>query len=109
MAQILIIEVEPLSAGQLLASLSRAGHHVQCAATYELAHQLLATRELDLIVAVGRQGPGPVQQLLEATQRLSLPPAVIVLGERHYDHAVAAFRAGAADYLRMPCSPARLQ
>jgi DNA-binding response OmpR family regulator len=34
---------------------------------------------------------------------------VIVLGERHYEHAVAAFRAGAADYLRTPTAPGRLQ
>lgn len=109
MAHILVVEIEPLSAEQLCKSLSRAGHQVQAALAYEQAHQILAGSELDLVIAVERQGPGPVQQLLEATQRMPLAPAVIVLGERHYDYAVAAFRSGAADYLRMPCSPARLQ
>ena len=110
MATILHVDDEP-PVGQLLEdALSRAGHRSLGAATAVEALQLLAREYVDLIIAdyslPGLTGPEFLALLEREGHRV---PVMILTGHGSVDHAVAAFKAGAIDYMTTPVTSHQLE
>ncbi|HET7275504.1 MAG TPA: sigma-54 dependent transcriptional regulator [Longimicrobiaceae bacterium] len=110
MATILHVDDEP-SVGLILQdTLERAGHEAVGAHSVPEALQLLAQDEVDLIISDYRM-PG-----LTGLEFLSLLgregydiPLIMLTGYASIEHAVAAIKAGAIDYITKPIRPEQLK
>lgn len=110
MATILYVDDEP-AIGQLLGHMiEQAGHHAIGASSVHGALQALARERVDLIVS-DHQMPGLTGlDLLELLKGEGHDiPLIILTGYASIEHAVAAIKAGAVDYLTKPVDSQQLE
>lgn len=103
---LLVAEDEARARYSLVQILSRAGYLVTEASDGETALALLRQELFDLVVTDIRMGVVDGLRVLEASQTIADPPAVILLtGYGSLDTSLIALRAGAANYLLKPVEP----
>ncbi|MEO7454976.1 MAG: sigma-54 dependent transcriptional regulator [Gemmatimonadaceae bacterium] len=109
MATILYLDDEP-AVGLILAdTLERAGHRAIGAQTVPEALQALAAENVDLIISDYRMPGMTGLEFLELLQQEgSTVPLIMLTGYATIEHAVAAIKAGAIDYITKPVSPEQL-
>lgn len=110
MSKILCVDDEP-SVGCLIEdTLSRAGHIVFGARDAVEALQVLARESVDLIVSDFRMhGLTGLEFLALLRREANDVPLIMVTGSENIEHAVAAKKAGAIDYITKPLHPAQLE
>lgn len=97
MAQVLIIDDEPGVCWALRKALEEAGHEVETAGTAEQGLPLAAGKDL-LFLDIGLPGMNG----LDALEKVSGAPVVIITAHGTIENAVEALRRGAFDYLVKP-------
>ncbi|NJO81398.1 MAG: response regulator transcription factor [Blastochloris sp.] len=108
-AHVLVVEDEAPARYSLVQILTRAGYRVTEAPHGEAALDLLQREPFALIVADIRMGMVDGLQVLQASQQLAEPPAVILLtGYGSLETSLTALRTGVADYLLKPVEPEQL-
>jgi len=110
MATILYVDDEP-AVGLLLAHMiEQAGHHPVGAASVHEALQVLARERVDLVIS-DHQMPGLTGlDLLELMRGENYDiPLIILTGFASIEHAVAAIKAGAVDYITKPVDSRQLE
>lgn len=108
-AHILVVEDEEQARYSLVQIFRRAGYTVMDAPDGEMALRLLNGGRFDLVLADIKLGAVDGLQILRASRELPEPPAVILLtGYASLESALAALRAGAADYLLKPSEPEQM-
>ena len=110
MATILYVDDEP-AAGLILAdTLERAGHGAIGARNVPEALHALAAGGIDLIIS-DYQMPGisGLEFLAMLRSEDVAIPLIMLTGHASIEHAVAAIKAGAIDYITKPISPEQLQ
>src|SRR6476659_2469582 len=110
MATILHVDDEP-SVGLLLEdTLTRAGHRPVSAANVVEALQALAREHVDLIISDYRMPGLTGLEFLSLLQREGYDvPLIMLTGYASIEHAVAAIKAGAIDYITKPVKPQQLE
>jgi DNA-binding NtrC family response regulator len=110
MATILHVDDEP-SVGLLLEdTLTRAGHRPLGAANVVEALQMLAREQVDLIISDYRMPGLTGLEFLSLLQREGYDvPLIMLTGDASIEHAVAAIKAGAIDYITKPMKPQQLE
>ena len=108
-AQLLVVEDDEVVATFLVELLGRLGA-VHWTTTAEQALTVTATRDWDVVISdidlPGMNGLEFLGALQAPRSRWS--PTLVLSGHSSFDHAVAALRAGADDYLTKPVDPAAL-
>jgi DNA-binding NtrC family response regulator len=110
MATILYVDDEP-AVGLLLAHMiEQAGHHAVGAKSVHEALQVLARERVDLVIS-DHQMPGLTGlDLLELMKGEAYDiPLIILTGFASVEHAVAAIKAGAVDYITKPVDARHLE
>lgn len=103
---ILVLDSNLPAREALATALEQAGYYVMHAASEPEAFDLLTRRTVELVVADVGADPAMARGLLERLRRTPGCPAAILLGaHRSCEAIIAAFRAGAADYLLKPFTP----
>lgn len=110
MARILHLDDEP-SVGEIVAdALTRAGHTPIGANTVPEALQVLAKETVDLIISDYRMPGLTGLEFLELLQREGYDvPLIMLTGFGSIEHAVAAIKAGAIDYITKPVRAQQLE
>ncbi|MDQ6886540.1 MAG: sigma-54 dependent transcriptional regulator [Gemmatimonadota bacterium] len=110
MATILCVDDEP-SVGQILEdTLRRAGHEPVSARNAVEALQVLSQGKIDLIISDYRMPGLTGLELLELIGREGYDvPLIMLTGYASIQHAVAAIKAGAVDYITKPVRPEQLE
>ena len=110
MATILHVDDEP-SVGLLLEdTLTRAGHRAVSAGNVVGALQVLAREHVDLIISDYRMSGLTGLEFLSLLQREGYDvPLIMLTGYASIEHAVAAMKAGAIDYITKPVKPQQLE
>src|SRR5919199_330539 len=110
MATILCVDDDP-SIGLILEdTLGRVGHRAFTAANVPEALQLLAQGGIDLVISDYRMPGLTGLELLALMAREGYDvPLIMLTGYASVEHAVAAIKAGAIDYLTKPIRPAQLE
>src|SRR5688500_17472288 len=110
MATILHVDDEP-SVGLLLEdTLSRAGHRPLSAGNVVEALQVLSREQVDLIISDYRMPGLTGLEFLALLQREGYDvPLIMLTGYASIEHAVAAIKAGAIDYITKPVKPQQLE
>lgn len=110
MARILHLDDEP-SVGLIVAdALSRAGHSPIGVHTVPEALQILARETVDLIISDYRMPGLTGLEFLELLQREGYDvPLIMLTGFGSIEHAVAAIKAGAIDYITKPVRAQQLE
>ena len=110
MATILYVDDEP-SVGLILEdTLSRAGHRPVGARNVVEALQVLARENIDLIISDYRMPGLTGLEFLGLLQREGYDiPLIMLTGYASIEHAVAAIKAGAIDYITKPVRTAQLE
>jgi LmbE family N-acetylglucosaminyl deacetylase/ActR/RegA family two-component response regulator len=107
-AQILLVEDDEVIATLLVELLGTLGD-VHWTTNAEQASEIIGTRDWDLVVSdielPGVDGLEFVRRVKRSQPRVA---TLILSGHSSFDHAVAALRAGADDYLTKPIEPAGL-
>ncbi|MEO5817360.1 MAG: sigma-54 dependent transcriptional regulator [Gemmatimonadaceae bacterium] len=110
MATILYLDDEPAIGLILADTLERAGHIAIGAQTVPQALQALAEQNIDLIISDYRMPGLTGLEFLELLQQEgSTIPLIMLTGYATIEHAVAAIKAGAIDYITKPVSPEQLE
>jgi DNA-binding NtrC family response regulator len=110
MATILYVDDEP-SVGLILEdTLTRAGHRALGAANVVEALQVLSRESVDLIISDYRMPGLTGLEFLALLQREGYEiPLIMVTGYASIEHAVAAIKAGAIDYITKPIRTQQLE
>lgn len=110
MATILYVDDEP-AVGQILAhSIERAGHHAVGATSVQQALQVLAKGGVDLILSDHQMPNLTGMDFLELLQQERIDvPLIMLTGFASIEHAVAAIKAGAIDYITKPIDAQQLE
>jgi len=110
MATILHVDDEP-SVGLLVDdTLERAGHRSLSAANVVEALQVLSRERVDLIISDHRMPGLTGLEFLSLLQREGYDvPLIMLTGYASIEHAVAAIKAGAIDYITKPVKPQQLE
>jgi DNA-binding NtrC family response regulator len=110
MSCILCVDDDP-SIGLILEdTLERAGHSTVSARNVPEALQILARGGIDLIISDYRMPGLTGLEFLELLQREGLDiPLIMLTGFGSIEHAVAAIKAGAIDYITKPVRPPQLE
>jgi DNA-binding NtrC family response regulator len=110
MATILYVDDEP-SVGLILEdTLTRAGHRALGAANVAEALQVLSRESIDLIISDYRMPGLTGLEFLALLQREGYEiPLIMVTGYASIEHAVAAIKAGAIDYITKPIRTQQLE
>ncbi len=110
MANILYVDDEP-SVGLILEdTLSRAGHRPLGARNVVEALQVLARESIDLIISDYRMPGLTGLEFLSLLQREGYDiPLIMLTGYASIEHAVAAIKAGAIDYITKPVRTQQLE
>ncbi|MCU0626535.1 MAG: sigma-54 dependent transcriptional regulator [Gemmatimonadaceae bacterium] len=110
MATILYVDDEP-SVGLILEdTLERAGHAPVGARNVPEALQVLARGDVDLIISDYRMPGLSGLEFLSLLQREGYDvPLIMLTGYASIEHAVAAIKAGAVDYITKPVRPQQLE
>ncbi|RMG09141.1 MAG: response regulator [Planctomycetota bacterium] len=107
--RVLVADDDRLSRQLLCAIVASQGHEVLEARDGHEAAAALERTELDLVLSdVNMPGPDGIQ-LVRRARAAGGPQVVLVTGRAEVDVAVAALRAGAADYLLKPVDPADVE
>ena len=110
MATILHVDDEPPGGRLLEDTLARAGHHFLGAATVDEALQVLSREQVDLIISEYSLPGLTGLEFLSLLQRDGYhTPVIILTGHGSIEHAVAAFKAGAVDYVTKPVTSQQLE
>ncbi len=109
LAHVLVAEDEAPARYSLVQILSRAGYRVTEAPDGETALAWLQQERFALVIADIRMGLVDGLQVLQASQQIAEPPAVILFtGYGSLDTSITALRTGVADYLLKPVEPEQL-
>jgi DNA-binding NtrC family response regulator len=110
MATILYVDDEP-SVGLILDdTLARAGHHPVGARNVVEALQVLARQSIDLIISDYRMPGLTGLEFLSLLQKEGYDiPLIMLTGYASIEHAVAAIKAGAIDYITKPVKAPQLE
>ena len=110
MATILHVDDEP-SVGLLVDdTLKRAGHRPISAGNVVEALQVLSREQVDLIISDYRMPGLTGLEFLSLLQREGYDvPLIMLTGYASIEHAVAAIKAGAIDYITKPVKPQQLE
>ncbi|HUE76724.1 MAG TPA: sigma-54 dependent transcriptional regulator [Longimicrobiales bacterium] len=110
MATILCVDDDPTVLQVFRSALERAGHRVVAVTNAEAALKVVGRGGLDLVVSdfqmPGMSGLQMVEQLRDDGVQL---PVIMVTGHGSIEHAVAAMKAGAVDYITKPLGTQELQ
>ena len=110
MATILCVDDEAASVLILEDALQRAGHRTIGVHNVQAALNVLARGGVDLIVSDYRMPEETGLEFLADLEREGLDvPLVMVTGHASIEHAVAAIKAGAVDYITKPVRPQQLE
>jgi len=110
MATILCLDDEPAIGLILQDTLERAGHQTVSAHTVPQALQALAVGTVDLIISDYRMpGLTGLEFLALLRQEGYDTPLIMLTGYASIEHAVAAIKAGAIDYITKPVRPEQLE
>ena len=106
MTSVLVVDDDPAMGAMLLSSLERRGYQVRVSHSGSEALELLAAESVDAVVTdlrmKGLDGIQLCERLLTNYPKL---PVVVMTAFGSMDAAVAAMRAGAADFLAKPFKP----
>jgi LmbE family N-acetylglucosaminyl deacetylase len=107
-AQLLVVEDDEVVATFLVELLGRLGS-VHWTTTAEQALTVTATRDWDVVISdIDLPGMNGLEFLGALRASQPLVAALVLSGHSSFDHAVAALRAGADDYLTKPVDPVAL-
>src|SRR3954463_903823 len=110
MATILCLDDEPAIGLILQDTLERAGHQTVSAHNVPQALQALTTGTVDLIISDYRMpGLTGLEFLALLRQEGYETPLIMLTGYGSIEHAVAAIKAGAIDYITKPVRPEQLE
>jgi DNA-binding NtrC family response regulator len=110
MATILYVDDEPAIGLILEDTLERAGHATIGAHSVPEALQALAKGNVDLIISDYRMPGLTGLEFLELLQQEGFDvPLIMLTGYATIEHAVAAIKAGAVDYITKPVRPEQLE
>src|SRR5262245_49676879 len=110
MANILYVDDEPAIGLILRDTLERMGHQAIGATNVPEALAALAHAEVDLIVSDYKMPGLSGLELLELLREQGRDiPLVMLTGHATIEHAVAAIKAGAIDYITKPMQPEQLE
>ena len=110
MATILYVDDEPTVGLILEDTLERAGHRPLGARNVPEALQILARGEVELVISDYRMPGISGLEFLEMLRREGHDvPLIMLTGYASIEHAVAAIKAGAIDYITKPVQPAQLE
>src|SRR5215218_8716680 len=110
MATILYVDDEPAIGLILEDTLERAGHTTVGAHSVPEALQALARGNVDLIISDYRMPGLSGLEFLELLQQEGYDvPLIMLTGYATIEHAVAAIKAGAVDYITKPVRPEQLE
>ena len=110
MATILYVDDEPAVGLILEDTLERAGHRPVGARNVPEALQILGRDGVDLIISDYRMPGITGLEFLDMLQREGHDvPLIMLTGYASIEHAVAAIKAGAIDYITKPVQPAQLE
>jgi DNA-binding NtrC family response regulator len=110
MATILYVDDEPAVGLILEDTLERAGHVAIGARSVPEALQVLARGDVDLIISDYRMPGLSGLEFLELIRREGYDaPLIMLTGYASIEHAVAAIKAGAVDYITKPVRPQQLE
>ena len=110
MARILHLDDEPAVGMIVTETLSRAGHSPIGVRTVPEALQALTRETIDLIISDYRMPGLTGLEFLELLQREGYNvPLIMLTGFGSIEHAVAAIKAGAIDYITKPVRPQQLE
>jgi len=110
MATILYVDDEPAIGLILEDTLERAGHSAVGAHNVPEALQALAKGNIDLIISDFRMPGLTGLEFLELLQQEGYDvPLIMLTGHATIEHAVAAIKAGAVDYITKPVRPEQLE
>ncbi|MFL5617860.1 MAG: sigma-54-dependent transcriptional regulator [Gemmatimonadaceae bacterium] len=110
MATILYVDDEPAIGLILEDTLERAGHSTVGAHSVPEALQALAKGNVDLIISDYRMPGLTGLEFLELLQQEGYDvPLIMLTGYATIEHAVAAIKAGAVDYITKPVRPEQLE
>jgi DNA-binding NtrC family response regulator len=109
-ARILCVDDEPSSVALVQPILTEDGHEVVHVTNVEAAMNVLGRGRVDLVLSDLRMPDAGGLDLLERMgERLAAVPLIIMTGHATIDTAVAAIKAGAADYVTKPLRADRLR
>jgi DNA-binding NtrC family response regulator len=109
-ALILCVDDEAGVLSLLRKSVERLGHEVAEAPHAAAALQVLGRQQVDLVVSDFQMpGVNGLELLEMARQEGYVAPFIMLTGHASIEHAVAAIKAGAIDYLAKPFRPAQLE
>jgi LmbE family N-acetylglucosaminyl deacetylase/ActR/RegA family two-component response regulator len=104
-ASILLVEDDEVVATLLVEVLGTLGY-VHWTTTAEQASEMVGARDWDLVVSdIDLPGVDGLELVRRVKQRQPALATLILSGHSSFDHAVAALRAGADDYLTKPIEP----
>jgi DNA-binding NtrC family response regulator len=110
MANILCVDDEPAAALHLRGILQEAGHQVTPVHNVEAAFAVLGRGGVDLIISDYRMpGATGLEFLARLTEQGYDVPLIMVTGYGSIEHAVAAIKAGAIDYVTKPLRASQLE
>jgi DNA-binding NtrC family response regulator len=110
MATILCLDDEPAIELIIQDTLERAGHQTVAAHNVPLALQALKSGTIDLIISDYRMpGLTGLEFLALVRQEGYETPLIMLTGSGSMEHAVAAIKAGATDYITKPVRPEQLE
>jgi len=110
MARILCLDDEPAVGLILQDTLERVGHEAVPAHNVPQALQALAVGGVDLIISDYRMpGLSGLEFLGLLRQQGYDTPLIMLTGYASIEHAVAAIKAGAVDYITKPVQPEQLE
>lgn len=110
MATILCVDDEASSVEILEDSLQRAGHETVGVHNVKAAMNVLTRGGIDLVISDYRMpGATGLEFLAEITEKGIEVPLIMLTGYASIEHAVAAIKAGATDYITKPVRPEALE
>lgn len=108
MAQVLVVDDDPLVGGLALAFLRQAGHVVHWAGHGNEALQLLQWRRPDVVLVAqhmpGMPGSQVIRSIREMERHGDMPVVLMTMGSTPHDYHFAE-RAGADELLAKPLTP----
>ncbi|MFQ5537920.1 MAG: sigma-54-dependent transcriptional regulator [Gemmatimonadota bacterium] len=110
MATILCVDDEPAQVLLLEDTLEEAGHETIGVRNVEAALKVLSRREVDLVISDYRMPEATGLEFLAELDRAGIDvPLIMITGYGSIEHAVAAIKAGAIDYITKPVRPPQLE
>jgi DNA-binding NtrC family response regulator len=110
MATILIVDDDPALGTILEAAMERIGHQAVCAQNVPEALQALSRNATDLIISDYCMPGLSGLEFLEVLQQEGYDiPLIMLTGYGTIEHAVAAIKAGAIDYITKPVRPEQIE